>query len=46
MTISRISTAYTRNRRTTMTTVETMTKVIGTTWRRRNGRRKMMKTMS
>ena len=45
MIISRITTAYTRNWRTTMMKAVTTMTAIGTTRRRRTGTRKMMKTM-
>ena len=43
-----LSMAYTKNRRTTMTTAVTMTTTmtIGTTWRRRNRRRTMTVMMT
>ena len=44
----RLSTAYTRNRRTMTITVVMMTTTLelGTTWRRSNKRRTMMTTMA
>ena len=48
MTILRLYTTYKRNRKTKTTTDMkiTTTTEIGTTWRRRNGRRKMTTTMT